>query len=70
MMGESNTKYSYEGMVNVIDADLLYRSKVKVTQFLDLRTDGERHKWTNCIILLDHFNQRHTISFVITLASQ
>jgi hypothetical protein len=35
MMGESGTRYSNEGMVNVIDADVVYKSKVKVTLFLD-----------------------------------
>jgi hypothetical protein len=34
-MGKGGTRYSNEGMVNVIDADVVYKSKVKVTKFLN-----------------------------------
>jgi hypothetical protein len=34
-MGKGGTRYSNESMVNVNHADVVYKSKVKVTQFLN-----------------------------------
>jgi hypothetical protein len=70
-MGESDTRYSNERMFIVIDADLAYKSKVKVTQFHDLYANGDYFKRTKLVIEPDHFNnQHHTGSFWITLANE